>query len=116
MASEYTKLPAVKIRVGNTADFPDTPPSKQAAYLNLDTKEMFVSVDMQRWHPVNRQYSTDGFSNPPTSSELDLAFGTPSAVGANFTAIIDNGGNSNNVYLIVSAGTSWWIAALNEAV
>jgi len=60
-------------------------------------------------------YTTD-VSNPPTDAELDAAFGTPAAVGAGFTVLIDDAGGDANDYLVVSNGTSWWYATLTKAV
>ncbi len=52
---------------------------------------------------------TDNVSNPPTDAELDAAIGTPAAVGAGWTALLDDAGGGANFYLISSDGTNWWI-------
>jgi hypothetical protein len=60
--------------------------------------------------------STDNVTNPPTDAELDTAFGTPAAVGAGFTALLDDNGAGANVYHVASDGTNWWYIAMTKAV
>jgi len=62
------------------------------------------------------QVDTSNVSNPPTDAQLDTAFGTPATVGTGFTALLDDNGDGNNVYLVASDGTNWWHVALTKAV
>ena len=59
--------------------------------------------------------SSADVSSPPTSAELDSAFGAPATVGAGYTALLDDGGAGSAVYLVASDGTSWWYTALTKA-
>ncbi len=64
---------------------------------------------------VELKVSVNNTASPPTDAQLDTAFGIPSTVGAGFTAVLDDNGAGNNVYLIVSDGTNWWHAAMTKA-
>ena len=64
---------------------------------------------------VELKVSTDDTANPPTEAELVAAFGAAATVGAGFTAVLDDAGGGNNVYLVVSDGTNWWHVAMTKA-
>lgn len=65
---------------------------------------------------VRGKISTADVTNPPTDAELDSAFGTPSTVGAGFTALLDDNGAGTAVYLVGSDGTNWWHLLMTKAV
>jgi hypothetical protein len=54
-------------------------------------------------------------STPPTDSELDSIFGTPSTAGANFMRIVDKDGAHTDLYTVLSDGTNWWYNTLTKA-
>ena len=65
----------------------------------------------------NLYYYSDGnVSNPPTNAELDALFGEPGDVGRQFTALLNDNGASNNVYLIASDGADWYHVTLTKAL
>jgi hypothetical protein len=52
---------------------------------------------------------TSNFSNPPTTAELDSAYGSADKAGTGFMKIInDNGGNTKS-YIVLSDGTNWHV-------
>lgn len=61
-------------------------------------------------------YSTTNISNPPTDSELDSEFGTPSSVGEGYTVLINDAGSGSNAYVAYSDGTNWWYQELTKAI
>jgi len=60
-------------------------------------------------------FSTADVSNPPTDAELDTLFTSPSTVGVDFVAFIDDNGAGANFYQIKSDGTNWWINTFTKA-
>jgi len=78
-----------------------------------DTGDIFV-VDTQN-EGFKLTVHTDNVSNPPTDAELDAIFGAPGTVGAGFTAYINDNGDGNNFYQVVSDGTNWWIFTATKA-
>jgi len=58
---------------------------------------------------------TDDISNPPTDAELDSIYGTPAAVGAGFTAYIDDNGAGTAFYQVASDGNNWWYTTFTKA-
>ncbi len=64
---------------------------------------------------VRGKHSTADVTNPPTDAELDSAFGTPSTVGAGFTATLDDNGAGTAMYLVASDGTNWWHTLMTKA-
>lgn len=70
--------------------------------------------NFESWEP-KLDYADDAVANPPTSADIDAAFGTPSMVGEGYTAILDNNGAGTNVYLVSSDGTNWWYETLTKA-
>ena len=92
------------------------------SFILLKTKKKIAKENSVRnltYNPTSNEitYSvintTGGFSNPPTDAELDTEFGTPATVGAGFSVDLDNG--SNNVYRVLSNGTSWFILSYSLA-
>lgn len=59
--------------------------------------------------------ATNNVSNPPTDTELDSAFGVPSAANAGKLWVLDDNGANTNVYLVTTNGTSWFYLALTKA-
>lgn len=117
MASDFTKEPQAKPRViDEDSNLPSEAPSRQAIAWVRQERQMYGADDERFWFPINPVYSTASFSNPPTDAELDAEFGNPETIGANFTAIINNGGLSTNVYYVVSTDNSWWILTMVQAV
>jgi len=58
---------------------------------------------------------TTDVSTPPTDAELDAIFGTPSAAGVGFTALLNDNGAAAAEYVVWSDGTYWWYAAGTKA-
>lgn len=117
MPSDYTKLPQAKPRVLEDAiNLPASAPSRQAVAWVRPERQMYAADDNQSWHPINPVYNESVFDDPPTEAQLTSEFGNPATIGANFAAIINNGGLSSNVYYVVSTGDSWWILTMTQAV
>jgi hypothetical protein len=66
-------------------------------------------------HGRGHNFSDDDVTDPPTDAELDTAFGTPAAVGAGFTGVLDDAGAGADVWLCASDGTNWWYVAMTKA-
>jgi len=55
-------------------------------------------------YPVMATFSEDDVSDPPGDTELDTAFGEPTALGAGFIGILDDGGAGTDVYICFTTG------------
>lgn len=80
-----------------------------AGTITLSTPQDLAVTSTPTFDDIKQTVHTDDVSNPPTDAELDAIFGTPAAVGAGFTAYINDAGLGSNFYQIVSDGTNWWI-------
>lgn len=88
-----------------------TPPNTQDAQLAQWLQELYNYLANNIYY-----YSDGSVSNPPTKAELTSLFGEPNRVGAQFSALLNNGGASSDVYLIASDGTDWYYTALTKAL
>jgi len=90
------------------ADWTDPDPTTVQAALDALAEAVVAGDD-------TLDMSNADVSSPPTSAELESAFGAPATVGAGYTALLDDGGAGSAVYLVASDGTSWWYTALTKA-
>lgn len=104
-----------KIRLAEQSTAPSAPASGYLYLYALATGLYFQdAAGVER--RVGLQVSTADVSNPPTNTELSAIFGTPAAVGAGFTALVDDGGGGTYVYLVYSTGSVWVYTLLTVAV
>jgi len=70
-----------------------------------------VSSDTELWIDNIRLFidSPAEYIIKPSATELTNLYGSPSSVGIGFTTYIVDSSDSNNFYLIISDGLSWWI-------
>jgi len=69
----------------------------------IPTAKFEINGDIK--HLVN----TNNVSNPPTLAELNSIFGSPAALGAGYTAYLNDNGGGVDFYKCVSDGVNWWI-------
>jgi len=82
--------------------------------IGAEGQHLVVNSGLPAWASALPVF-TDDISNPPTDAELDTAMGAPATLGAGFAALLDDGGNGTDVYLVCSDGTNWWYQAMTKA-
>lgn len=63
---------------------------------------------------IQKVYTPD-VSNPPFRSELESVFGPAENYDAGYNIFINDNGESNDFYHIVSDGTRWWVFTASQA-
>lgn len=63
---------------------------------------------------IQKVYTYD-LGDPPSEAELESFFGSSSAVGAGFTAYVDDNGEGQLFYQVVSDGSRWWVFTATQA-
>jgi hypothetical protein len=74
-----------------------------------------ISTNAADGRYVRRMISNANVSNPPTDSELDVAFGNAAGLGDGFMGLVNDGGAGSTVWLCFVVDGSWWYEALTEA-